>query len=177
LKGINEGASRSEQIVKDLRTFSRMDENEFKGVDIHQGMDSTLMLLHNKMEDRITIHKNYGKIPHLECLPGKLNQVFMNILTNSILAIEGKGDIYIETDRIEDKAKISIRDTGKGMTPEVRDHIFEPFFTTRAVGTGTGLGLSISYSIIEEHNGTIEVTSEPGKGSEFVITVPFNRKD
>ena len=154
-----------------------MDENEFKGVDIHQGMDSTLLLLRNKMEDRITIHKNYGKIPHLECLPGKLNQVFMNILANSILAIEGKGDILIETASIHDKVKISIRDTGKGMTPEIKEHIFEPFFTTRAVGAGTGLGLSISYSIIEEHNGTIEVFSEPEKGSEFVITIPVNRKD
>ena len=176
LKGISEGASRSEQIVKDLRTFSRMDENKFKGVDIHDGLDSTLLLLHHKMQDRITVHKNYGRIPHVECLSGKLNQVFMNILTNSILAIEGKGDIYIETGIWDDKVKISIRDTGMGMEPEVMEHIFEPFFTTRAVGTGTGLGLSISYSIIEEHNGTLEARSEPGKGSEFVITLPVSRE-
>jgi len=177
LKGINEGASRSQQIVKDLRTFSRMDENDFKGVDIHDGLDSTLMLLRNKMEESITVHKEYGKIPHIECLPGKLNQVFMNILTNSILAIEGKGDIYIETSKFEDRAKISIRDTGCGMSPDVKQHIFEPFFTTRTVGTGTGLGLSISYSIIEEHHGTIEVHSEQGEGTEFVITLPISRKD
>ncbi|HEC41918.1 MAG TPA: tetratricopeptide repeat protein [Bacteroides sp.] len=177
LKGTNEGSSRSEQIVKDLRTFSRMDENEFKGVDIHEGLDSTLMLLSHKMQDRISIHKDYGKTPHVECLPGKLNQVFMNILTNSILAIEDKGDIYIETGITEDIVKISIRDTGKGMTPEIREHVFEPFFTTRTVGTGTGLGLSISYSIIQEHNGTIEVHSEPGKGSEFIISLPVTRTD
>lgn len=175
LIGINEGASRSEHIVKGLRTFSRMDENEFKSVDIHEGIDSTLLLLRNNLQDRITIHKSYGNIQHVECLPGKLNQVFMNILTNSILAIEDKGDIFIETSRVDDKARIAIRDNGKGMSSEIREHIFEPFFTTRAVGKGTGLGLSISYSIIEEHNGTIEVLSEPGLGSEFIITVPFRK--
>jgi len=172
-KGIVEGSSRSMQIVKDLRTFSRMDENEFKPVDIHDGIDSTLLLLHHKMQNRISVEKKYGKIPHVECLPGKLNQVFMNILTNSILAIEDKGEITIETSSIKDRVKISIKDNGKGMPPEVRDHIFEPFFTTRTVGEGTGLGLSISYSIIEEHAGTIEVASEPGMGTEFIITLPF----
>ena len=173
LKGINEGASRSEHIVKDLRTFSRLDENEFKRVNIHEGIDSTLLLLGNKFKDRITIHKNYGKIQHVECLPGKLNQVFMNILTNAILAIEDKGDIFIETGSLDDKAKIYIKDNGNGMSREIREHIFEPFFTTRAVGKGTGLGLSISHSIIEEHHGTIEVNSAPGEGSEFIITLPF----
>ena len=177
LLGINEGASRSENIVKDLRTFSRMDENEFKGVNIHEGIDSTLLLLSNKIRDGITIHKNYGKIEHVECLPGKLNQIFMNILTNSILAIEEKGDIFIETGKVDDKARISIRDNGQGMSDEIREHIFDPFFTTRAVGKGTGLGLSISYSIIEEHNGTIEVLSEPGVGSEFIIILPFIRTE
>jgi len=177
LKGINEGAFRSEHIVKDLRTFSRMDENEFKAVNLHEGIDSTLLLLRHKMQDNITIHKNYGNLPHVECLPGKLNQVFMNILTNSILAIEDKGDIFIETSRVDDKARITIRDNGKGMSNETREHIFEPFFTTREVGKGTGLGLSITYSIIEEHEGTIEVLSEPGSGSEFIITLPFIRKD
>ena len=175
-KGIVEGSSRSMQIVKDLRTFSRMDENEFKPVDIHEGIDSTLLLLHHKMQNRITVHKNYGKVPHIECLPGKLNQVFMNILTNSILAIEEKGEISIETSSMEDKVKISMKDNGRGMPPEVREHIFEPFFTTRTVGEGTGLGLSISYSIIEEHNGVIEVYSEPGEGTEFIIILPLNHQ-
>ena len=97
----------------------------------------------------------------------------MNILTNAILAIEDKGDIFIETGSLDDKAKIYIKDNGNGMSREIREHIFEPFFTTRAVGKGTGLGLSISYSIIEEHHGTIEVISAPGEGSEFIITLPF----
>jgi signal transduction histidine kinase len=173
-KGIVEGSSRSMQIVKDLRTFSRLDENEFKTVDIHDGINSTLLLLNHKMQNRISVHKNYGKIPHVECLPGKLNQVFMNILTNSILAIEDKGEIAIETSSMDDKVKISIKDNGKGMPPEVREHIFEPFFTTRTVGEGTGLGLSISYSIIEEHKGVIEVYSEPDEGTEFIIILPFS---
>jgi len=173
LRGINEGASRSEHIVKDLRTFSRMDENEFKGVNIHEGIDSTLLLLRNMTKNDITIHKKYGDIPSIDCLPGKLNQVFMNILTNSVLSIKSKGDIFVETSQDGDHARISIRDSGVGMPPEVKDHIFEPFFTTRPVGEGTGLGLSISYSIIEEHNGTIEVLSKVGEGSEFVITLPF----
>ncbi len=175
LKGIQEGASRSEHIVKELRTFSRMDENEFKDVNIHEGIDSTLLLLRHKLQDRISIHKTYGKIGPVECLPGKLNQVFMNILSNAILAIQETGDIFIETSGMNDKVRISIRDNGMGMSPETRTHIFEPFFTTRPVGKGTGLGLSISYSIIEEHTGTIEVISEPGKGSEFIITLPFRR--
>jgi signal transduction histidine kinase len=173
LAGINEGASRSKDIVKGLRTFSRMDENEFKAVDIHEGIDSTLLLLSNKLKDRITVHKDYGDVPQVDGLPGKLNQVFMNVLSNGILAIQGEGDIYIKTERREDHAWISIKDTGEGMSDEIRQHIFEPFFTTRAVGQGTGLGLSISYSIIEEHHGTIEVKSSPGSGSEFIITLPL----
>jgi signal transduction histidine kinase len=173
LDGINEGASRSGDIVKGLRTFSRMDENEFKAVNIHEGIDSTLLLLSNKFRDRITVHKSYGAIPQVDGLPGKLNQVFMNVLSNSIMAIEGEGDIYIKTDRVDDHARISIKDSGEGMSEEIREHIFEPFFTTRAVGQGTGLGLSITYSIIEEHHGTIDVKSAPGLGSEFIITLPL----
>jgi signal transduction histidine kinase len=174
LEGINEGASRSEKIVKGLRTFSRMDENEFKGVNIHEGIDSTLLLLSNKLKDRITVHKNYGSIPPVDGLPGKLNQVFMNILSNSILAIEGEGEIFIRTERIKDQARISIKDSGEGMSDEIQEHIFEPFFTTRAVGQGTGLGLSITYSIIEEHHGSIQVKSAPGLGSEFIISLPLH---
>ena len=101
----------------------------------------------------------------------------MNILMNGILAIGDKGDIFIKTEIADNNGKICIRDTGKGMTSEVKEHIFEPFYTTRAVGKGTGLGLSISYSIIEEHNGTIEVNSTPGEGSEFILTLPFQRID
>lgn len=173
LEGINEGSMRSEQIVKGLRTFSRLDENEFKGVDIHEGIDSTLLLLSNKLKDRIRVHKKYGTIPQVDGLPGKLNQVFMNIITNSIMAIQERGDIFIETGRTENMVRISIKDNGEGMSREIQEHIFDPFFTTRAVGQGTGLGLSISYSIIEEHRGKIDVNSAPGEGTEFIISLPL----
>ncbi len=173
LIGIYEGANRSGQIVKGLRSFSRLDEDRFVPANINEGIDSTLILLHNKIKERITIHKNYGKIPEIECLPSKLNQVFMNILTNSIQAIEDKGDIYIDTISSSIGIKICIKDTGRGMITEVKERIFEPFYTTKDVGKGIGLGLSISYGIIEQHNGNIDVISEPPKGTEFIISLPI----
>lgn len=172
LEGIEEGANRSSQIVKGLRSFSRLDEEKCQLYDIHEGIDSTLILLQNKIKNRIKIRKDYEDIGEIDCFPSKLNQVLMNILTNSIQAIEGKGEISIQTISSEIRVKIIIKDNGKGMSPEVKKHIFEPFFTTKDVGKGTGLGLSISYGIIEQHNGNIDVISEPGKGTEFIITLP-----
>lgn len=184
LNGIEEGANRTKEIVLGLRTFSRMDEDDFKDADIHQGLDSTLTLLGNKLKNRIEVHKDYGNLPTIQCLPGKINQVFMNILTNAIQAIESEGAIYIKTafedgsaskdpfKRPVDKVNISIRDTGKGMDMATAKRIFEPFFTTKPVGEGTGLGLSITYGIIEQHKGSIQVESEPGKGTTFVIKLP-----
>jgi signal transduction histidine kinase len=172
LEGIEDGANRSSQIVKGLRSFSRLDEEKCQLYDIHEGIDSTLILLHNKIKDRIKIRKDYGDFEEVECFPSKFNQVIMNILTNSIQAIEDKGEIFIQTVSSGIGIKIVIKDNGKGMTPEVKKHIFEPFFTTKDVGKGTGLGLSISYGIIEQHNGNIDVISEPGKGTEFIISLP-----
>jgi signal transduction histidine kinase len=177
LEGIAEGALRSGDIVKGLRSFSRMDDEKFKQADLHDGLDSTLILLYNKTKNKISIHKDYGDLPLVECLPSKINQVFMNILTNSIQSIEDKGDIFIESISSGIGVKIIIRDTGSGMTPEVKKHIFEPFYTTKDVGSGTGLGLSISYGIIEQHNGNIDVISEPGKGTEFIISLPIVQPD
>ncbi|MCW8444111.1 MASE1 domain-containing protein [Fluoribacter gormanii] len=173
LDGIEEGARRTANIVKDLRTFSRLDEGELKHANIHENIDSTLTLLHNQFRDRIIINKNYGDIPEIECFPGKINQVFMNILTNAAHAIPEHGEITITTTREQDDILISIRDTGTGMTKETIAKIFEPFFTTKPVGKGTGLGLSISYSIIHEHHGTISIKSVLGQGSEFIITLPI----
>ncbi|MFC2115784.1 YfiR/HmsC family protein [Bacteroidota bacterium] len=177
LEGIGEGAHRSSEIVKGLRSFSRLDDDKFKGADVHDGIDSTLILLYNKTKNRIKIHKDYGDLPEIECFPSKINQVFMNILTNSIQAIEEKGDIFIETISSGIGIKIVFRDTGRGIPPEVKKHIFEPFFTTKDVGSGTGLGLSISYGIIEQHKGNIDVISEPGKGTEFIISLPITQSD
>jgi len=172
LKGIEEGANRSSEIIKGLRSFSRLDDEMCQFYDIHEGIDSTLVLLQNKIKDKITVRKDYGEFDGLECFPSKLNQVIMNIITNSIQAMDGGGELFIQTVSSAIGIKIIIKDNGKGMTPEVKEHIFDPFFTTKDVGQGTGLGLSISYGIIEKHNGNIDVISEPGKGTEFIISLP-----
>lgn len=177
LEGISEGANRSSDIVKGLRSFSRLDDDKFKYANLHDGLDSTLILLYNKIKGRINVHKEYGDLPEVECLPSKINQVFMNLLTNSIQAIEDKGDIFIETISSGIGVKIIIRDNGIGMTPEVKKHIFEPFYTTKEVGSGTGLGLAISYGIIEQHQGNMDVISEPDKGTEFIISLPIVQPD
>ncbi|CAM2968577.1 signal transduction histidine kinase [Legionella steigerwaltii] len=175
LNGIEEGARRTANIVKDLRTFSRLDEGTLKRINIHESIDSTLTLLNNQFRDRITIKKNYGDLPEIECFSGKINQVFMNILINAAHAIPEQGEITITTSKENDQILIRIRDTGIGMSKETITKIFEPFFTTKPVGKGTGLGLSISYSIVQEHHGTISIKSAPGKGSEFIITLPIKQ--
>ncbi len=173
LKGIEEGANRSSEIIKGLRSFSRLDDEACQFYDIHEGIDSSLVLLHGKIKDRnISVEKDYGDFEGLECYPSKFNQVIMNILTNSIQAMERGGDLFIQTVSSAIGVKIIIKDNGLGMTPEVKEHIFEPFYTTKDVGKGTGLGLSISYGIIEKHNGNIDVISEPDKGTEFIISLP-----
>jgi len=178
IRGIEDGAVRTAEIVKELRTFSRLDESELKQVDIHEGIDSTLVLLRNNMPKNIRIVRKYGNLPLVECFPGKLNQVFMNLLNNAIYAIRDKKTdneefITITTTRLgKDHITISIADTGVGMLPEVRERIFEPFFTTKDVGEGTGLGLSIVFSIIEKHGGRIEVHTEFQKGTNFILTLP-----
>ena len=177
LEGIEEGANRSSQIVKGMRSFSRLDEDKCQFYDIHEGIDSTLILLQNKIKDRIKIRKEYGDFEVIECFPSKFNQVILNLLTNSIQAIEDQGEILIQTIRSDLGIKIIIKDNGIGMSPEVKKHIFEPFFTTKEVGEGTGLGLSISYGIIEQHKGNIDVISEPGEGTEFIISLPLTLSD
>lgn len=173
LKGIEEGASRTTEIVKGLRNFSRLDQNIIKKANMNEGIESTLTLLHSVYKDRIEIEKDLGEIQEVECLPGQINQVLMNILSNAIQAIHDKGEIFIKTWEEEPMVKISIKDTGIGMSEVTKQKIFDPFFTTKEVGKGTGLGLSISYGIIEKHKGKIEVNSEPGKGTEFIISLPI----
>jgi signal transduction histidine kinase/ligand-binding sensor domain-containing protein len=176
---IKSGSERTTEIVKGLRTFSRLDENEIKPADIHEGIDLTLVMLHNKFKQHVEIIKEYKELPLIECYPGKLNQVFMNILSNAIEAIIEKGTVTIKTweDKPVGKAFISIKDDGMGMSASVKSNIFNPFYTTKEVGKGTGLGLSISHGIIEQHGGSIEVKSRPGNGTEFIIALPVkNRK-
>jgi signal transduction histidine kinase len=172
LNGIQEGARRTTEIVRGLRNFTRLDEDERKPADINKGIESTLLMLQHQLKNRVEVIKDFGNMPEIMCYPGKLNQAFMNILVNASQAIAGPGKICIKTSYDGEIVAISIKDTGKGMTEEVKRRIFEPFFTTKDVGEGTGLGLSITYGIIEEHDGNIEVYSTPGKGSEFIITLP-----
>jgi len=167
-----EGSRRVKEIVENLRNFSRLDEAEFKLADIHEGLESTLMLLNNDLKNRITVHKDYGDFPPIYCLPGYLNQVFMNLLLNALQAINGPGNIWITTELKNKSVVISIKDDGAGISADKMDRVFEPFYTSKPVGEGTGLGLSISYGIIERHSGTIVVTSKVGRGSEFVINLP-----
>ena len=172
---LKEGLHRTKEIVANLKTFAQKDRGNFVYVNLHECLDSTLKLLTHEMGNRIAVHKEYGDIPEVQCLPGQLNQVFMNFLHNATMAIEKEGDIWIKTEKIGDHVRISVKDNGRGMTPEVKGKIFDPFFTTREVGKGTGLGLSISDRIIQNHGGTIRVESEPGKGAEFIIVLPIQQ--
>lgn len=188
------GTDRIRQIVLTLRNFSRVDEAEFKAVDIHEGIDSTLLILQHRLKAKsdhseITVVKKYDKLPLIECYPGQLNQVFMNILANAIDALEEitltqpshqpqtYGCITISTLRVDpNRIQIAIADNGIGMTEATRQHIFNPFFTTKPIGKGTGMGMSISHQIItEKHGGRLECHSAPGNGTEFRIQIPIHQ--
>ncbi len=181
LKGIEDGAVRTADIVKGLRVFSRLDENDLKRNDITEGINATLTLLNPEIGN-IDLIKNYDPIPPIECFPGKLNQVFMNILNNAIYAIkenthrQEKGKLIISTLSDDTFVYIRIKDNGIGMKEEAQKKIFDPFFTTKPVGKGTGLGMSITFSIINDHHGSIDLISEYGVGSEFIIKLPINFK-
>ncbi len=176
------GSERIRQIVVSLRNFSRLDEAEKKPVNIHEGIDNTLLILHHKFKavgnkGAIEIVKEYGDLPLIECYAGQLNQVFMNILSNAIDAIENQPDlriITIKTELNKSNIIIRIRDNGPGIPENINKKLFDPFFTTKPVGKGTGLGLSISYQIVvEKHKGLIQCISEPGQGAEFYISIPL----
>lgn len=181
LKGMSDGAGRTVEIVKGLKSFSRLDESDLKFANVNEGLDSTIIILNSTFKGKVAVVKEFGDIPEIECFAGKLNQVFMNIINNAAQAVitshenDNDGRVVIKTYSENDFVKISISDNGTGMPEEVKQKIFEPFFTTKKAGEGTGLGLSIVYSIIELHKGTIEVNSELGKGTEFLITLPINQ--
>ena len=168
-----DGAERIRDIIQNLRSFARMDEGQLKEVDINQGIEATLKIVWNELKYKCNVNKNLGDIPRIPCCPGRLNQVFMNLLVNAAQAIEERGDITIETEALNSSVVIRITDTGRGIRPEHLSRIFDPFFTTKGIGKGTGLGLSISHGIIENHNGTIDVESELGKGTTFTIRLPI----
>ncbi|MFB2875493.1 CHASE domain-containing protein [Floridanema aerugineum] len=202
LSSMKIGAERIRQIVLSLRNFSRFDEAEMKAVDIHEGIENTLLILQNRLKAKpnhpaIEVIKEYGNLPKIECYAGQLNQVFMNIITNAIDAL----DTYNEQRSVEEiennpsiikicttvigegtkenpqQVLIKIADNGLGMTPEAKKRLFDPFFTTKPVGKGTGLGLSISYQIVvDKHGGMLSCESELGQGTEFLIEIPMNQQ-
>lgn len=189
------GADRIREIVLSLRNFSRLDEADMKAVDIHEGINSTLLILQNRLKAKvehpaIEVIKQYGNLPLVECFAGQLNQVFMNILSNAIDALhshnsqrsikemrQNPSQILIRTElQGADFAVIRITDNGPGMTEAIKARLFDPFFTTKPIGKGTGLGLAISYQIVvEKHGGTLQCVSEPGLGTEFRIEIPLRQ--
>jgi len=192
LSSMKDGAERIRQFVLSLRNFSRLDEANMKTVDLHQGLDNTLVIINSKLAEKeelrgIVINRKYGDLPLVECYAGQLNQVFLNLLVNAVDALEdaikGKNrdflpEISIETKLEDDSCVIKIADNGVGMMEDVREKIFDAFFTTKPVGSGTGLGLSIAREIIvKQHGGGLECFSEPGKGTEFVISIPIKQSD
>ena len=199
LQSMNMGAERISQIVLSLRNFSRLDEAEMKSVDIHQGIDSTLMILERRLKPKadfsgIKLIKEYGNLPLVECWAGQLNQVFMNVLSNAIDVLHEKKShilpngknsydaaflpwIRIRTELLSSNCVcVRIADNGTGVTENVKKRLFDPFFTTKPVGKGTGLGLSICYQIVDKHQGSLRCVSAPGEGTEFWIEVPVRQE-
>jgi signal transduction histidine kinase len=176
---IESGASRTSEIVRGLRTFSRLDEDDLKFADINEGLRSTVVVLGSQFRDAVTVVFDLGELPQVECYPGKLNQAFMNLLNNAAHAVKKRhgqqgGTVRISTWEDGGTIKIRIADNGIGMDESVQRRLFEPFFTTKDVGEGTGLGLSITQGIIEKHRGLIELESTVGMGSTFTITLPVS---
>ena len=167
-----EGADRVKKIVQDLKSFSRVDEFEFKTADINAGLESTINIVWNELKYKAALSKEYGEIPRTMCNLGQLNQVFMNLLINAAQAIDKSGEIKVKTWCEDSYINISIADTGCGISEETQKRIFEPFFTTKEVGKGTGLGLSIAYDIVRKHRGEITVASAIGNGTTFTIRIP-----
>jgi len=171
---LTEGTERINAIVSDLRIFSRMDAAVTTEIDVHALIDMSLNLLRNQYKDRVEVHKDYGDIPRIRGYAGKLNQVFMNLLSNAFYAVAEKGDVWIRTRALDKAVEIEMEDSGVGIPKENLKRIFEPFFTTKPVGQGTGLGLSISYGVIEQHHGEIRVLSFPDKGTVFSVRLPID---
>jgi signal transduction histidine kinase len=167
-----EATGRIVKILRSLKSFARLDQAELESVNLHEGIDSSLTLLQHLLKDRIKVVKNYAPLPEVRCYASQINQVFMNLLTNAAQAVDGEGTIIITTALEGEEVVVEIADTGSGIAPDHLARVFDPGFTTKGVGVGSGLGLSITYRIIEDHHGSIEVRSEPGKGTAFTVRLP-----
>ncbi|HRF73012.1 MAG TPA: PAS domain S-box protein [Accumulibacter sp.] len=174
-----EGLLRVRNIVQDLKEFSHVSESEWQAADLNAGLDSTLNVVWNEVKYKARVDKHYGEIPPVECLAAQLNQVFMNLIVNAVQALDeskGMGTITLSTGHQDEWAWVEVKDSGRGMSEDVKRRIFEPFFTTKPIGKGTGLGMSVSYSIVHKHHGRIEVDSAPGHGSRFRVWVPVKHR-
>ncbi len=171
------GASRIDRVVKALRGFARIDTTEYQMVDLHKGIEDTLILLTVNPDLKVEIERDFAPLPEIYCSPGQLNQVFLNILTNAIEATNRQGKIWIKTRQENENVMIEIKDNGKGIPEENLEKIFDPGYTTKGTGVGIGLGLSICYRIVSEHGGSIDAESEKGKGSVFTIRIPLRTSD
>jgi signal transduction histidine kinase len=170
-----DGAERICDVVQNLRTFSRLDEAEYKKVDLHEGLESTIRLLSRYYTSgTVTLKRDYGQLPPVDCFAGQLNQVWMNLLINAAQAVGHGGEVTITTRLVYETVLVTINDNGCGIAPEHLDKIFDPFFTTKPVGEGTGLGLSITHSVIERHGGFIKVESRRGQGTTFRVSIPVD---
>jgi two-component system, NtrC family, sensor kinase len=176
IQGIREGAERTRKIVRDLRVFARTQDAVWQSVDLHEEIESSLTLLNHLLKDRVRVHRKFGDLPSVECVRSQVDQVFLNLLANAAQAIDGEGDITIETRTENGVAVVTITDTGRGIPADVLGRIFDPFFTTKPVGEGTGLGLSISYEIVKKHGGEITAASPPGSGATFTLRLPVSRR-
>jgi signal transduction histidine kinase len=174
MENIEEGTRRTTGIVRDLKIFSREDVEKIIPIDVHAVIDSTINYVDKQLLNNITILRDYGALPFVHCLPGRIGQVFLNIMNNAIQAMDGAGQLTIKTEYRNEYVHINFSDTGCGIHPHDMIKIFDPFFTNKEIGKGTGLGLGISYTIIRQHGGDIKVRSEVGEGSVFKIILPVN---
>lgn len=174
LANIDEGTTRTTRIIKDLKIFTRQGAEKFKQADIHSIIDSSIPFIDSKLLKGVEIRKEYGDIEPVTCLAGRISQVFLNIMQNAVQAMNGKGTLNIRTWQENGQVHISFIDTGCGIEKDLINRVFDPFFTTKEVGKGSGLGLGISYDIIKQHSGRINVTSKVGQGSVFEVILPLS---
>jgi signal transduction histidine kinase len=174
LEEINQGTSRISEIVKSLKSYVYLDQALVQEVDIHEGLDNTLVILRSKLKTGISLERHYAEnLPRVMAYGSELNQVWTNLIDNAIDALDGRGKIRIITKKMDDGVLVEIEDSGLGIPEEVQQNLFSPFFTTKPLGKGTGLGLNISFNIIQKHKGEIKVSSRPGE-TRFSVHLPVN---
>jgi signal transduction histidine kinase len=173
LDEVSISAERISEIVKAVKDYSYLDQAPLKEIDLHEGLESTLMILKHKLKQGVAVTRDYDQsLPHIEAYASELNQVWTNIIDNAIDAMKGQGELRIHTHEANNHVIVEICDSGPGIPPGATPHLFEPFFTTKGPGVGTGLGLSVSYNIVQKHRGRIEARSQPGSTC-FTVTLPI----